>query len=31
MGFWALWDDIYDCVFVTLDFPIIFDEQFTSV
>jgi hypothetical protein len=22
-GFWALMDNIYDCVFTTLDFPVI--------
>jgi hypothetical protein len=26
--FWALCDNIYDCVFTTLDFPAILDGQF---
>jgi hypothetical protein len=30
-GFWALWDNIYDYVFTTLDFPVIFDGQFTGI
>jgi hypothetical protein len=29
MAFWALWDNIYDCVFTTSDFPVILDGQFT--
>jgi hypothetical protein len=29
-GFGVLWDNIYDCVFTALDFPVILDGQFTS-
>jgi hypothetical protein len=29
-GFWVLWDNIYVCVYTTLDFPVILQEQFTS-
>jgi hypothetical protein len=29
-GFLTLWDNIYNCVFITLDFPVILDGQFTS-
>jgi hypothetical protein len=29
-GFWVSWDNIYDCVFTTLDFPVILDGQFIS-
>jgi hypothetical protein len=29
-GFWALWYNIYECVFTTLDFPVILDGQFTG-
>jgi hypothetical protein len=29
-GFWAVWDNICECVFTTLDFFIILDGQFTS-
>jgi hypothetical protein len=27
---WALWDNIYDCVFTTLYFPVILDGQYAS-
>jgi hypothetical protein len=30
-GFWTLWDNIYDCVFDSLDFPVIPHEQCTSI
>jgi hypothetical protein len=29
-GFWTLCDNIYDCVFTTLDFHVILDGKFTS-
>jgi hypothetical protein len=29
-GFWALWDNIYDCMLITLYLPVILDGQFTS-
>jgi hypothetical protein len=28
--FWALWDNIYDCMFTALDLPVIPDAQFIS-
>lgn len=28
--FWALRNNIYDCMFTILDFPVICDGQFTS-
>jgi hypothetical protein len=30
-GFWALWDNIHDCVFTTFAFPVILDGKFTSI
>jgi hypothetical protein len=29
--FWALWDNIYDCVCVTTYCPVILDGHFSSV
>lgn len=31
MGFWVLLDNIYDCVFTTLDFPININGKFISM
>jgi hypothetical protein len=27
--FWALWDNFYECVFTTSDFPVVLDGQST--
>jgi hypothetical protein len=29
-GFCALWDNIYECVFTAIDFPVILDGKFMS-
>jgi uncharacterized YccA/Bax inhibitor family protein len=29
-GYWALWDNIYECVFTALDLPVILNVQFIN-